>query len=147
MRELPWTAEFDRVVNWFTAFGYFADDDNRRVLGQIASVLEPGGVAALDLMNRDWLARNFQPHGVAERDGNFMIDRRRLDAVAGTVNTERIVIHGEHRRQFRFFVRLFTYTELRDWLLTAGFARVDGHGDRGEPLTLDSQRLIVTAQR
>jgi hypothetical protein len=29
MRRLPWTARFDRVVNWSTAFGYFDDTTNR----------------------------------------------------------------------------------------------------------------------
>ncbi|MEV5328694.1 class I SAM-dependent methyltransferase [Nonomuraea sp. NPDC052634] len=34
MRRLPWTGRFDRVVSWFTAFGYFDDADDRRVLAQ-----------------------------------------------------------------------------------------------------------------
>src|SRR5262245_43626799 len=28
-RDLPWSTEFDRVVNWATAFGYFDDGVNR----------------------------------------------------------------------------------------------------------------------
>ncbi|MEU5262180.1 class I SAM-dependent methyltransferase [Amycolatopsis sp. NPDC021455] len=42
MRRLPWTAHFDRVVNWSTAFGYFDDEVNRAVLAGIAGVLRPG---------------------------------------------------------------------------------------------------------
>src|SRR5829696_7674972 len=61
MRQLPWTGHFDRVVNWFTAFGYFDDAGNRQVLGEIARALELGGRVVLDLMNRDWLMREFQP--------------------------------------------------------------------------------------
>jgi SAM-dependent methyltransferase len=148
MRHLPWTQSFDRVINWFTAFGYFDDVGNRRVLDQIARVLKPGGAIALNLMNRDWLVRNFQPSRVAaERDGNLMIDQSRLDPLTSTVSTERIVLRGGRLRRFRFFVRLFTYTELRDWLLTAGFTNVDGYGDNGGPLSLDSNRLTVIASR
>src|SRR5262245_54230170 len=32
MREIPWADRFDRVINWFTAFGYFDDAGNREVL-------------------------------------------------------------------------------------------------------------------
>jgi hypothetical protein len=42
--------------------------------------------------------------------------------------------------------RLFTFTELRDWLLAAGFTDVDGYGDDATPLSPPSRRLIVTAQ-
>lgn len=42
MRDLPWSARLDRIINWFTAFGYFDDADNRRVLAQAAAALKPG---------------------------------------------------------------------------------------------------------
>ena len=29
MRALPWRGRFDRVISWFTAFGYFDDPANR----------------------------------------------------------------------------------------------------------------------
>jgi 2-polyprenyl-3-methyl-5-hydroxy-6-metoxy-1,4-benzoquinol methylase len=32
MRELGFDGEFDVVLNWFTSFGYWDDDTNRRVL-------------------------------------------------------------------------------------------------------------------
>lgn len=34
MRTLPWTGRFDRVISWFTAFGYFNDAGNRQVLAR-----------------------------------------------------------------------------------------------------------------
>jgi SAM-dependent methyltransferase len=148
MRSLPWTRRFDRVINWFTAFGYFDDPGNRQVLTEIARVLKPGGRVVLDLMNRDWLVREFQPDRIAaERDGDLMIDRSRFDPLTSTVHTERIVLRGGRTRRVPFFVRLFTFTELRDWLLDAGFAGVNGYGEDATPLAPASRRLIVTAQR
>ena len=49
MRELPWTGRFDRVINWFSSFGYFDDAGNRRVLAEVARVLRPGGRFALEM--------------------------------------------------------------------------------------------------
>jgi hypothetical protein len=37
------------------------------------------------------------------------------------------------------------YPELRDWLLTAGFAAVTGYGQDGRPLTADHKRMIIVA--
>lgn len=147
MRSLPWRQDFDRVLNWFTAFGYFDDAGNRQVLTQIAQVLRPGGLVAVDVVNRDWLVRNFQAARVAaERDDDLMIDRSRLDALTSRVLTERIVVRGGRTRRFAFFVRMFTFTELRDWLNAVGFTAVDGYGEDALPLSPTSQRLIVTAQ-
>ena len=47
----------------------------------------------------------------------------------------------------RFFVRVLGFPELRDWLLAAGFSRVDGYGPDGEPLTADSRRMLAVATR
>jgi SAM-dependent methyltransferase len=52
MRQIPWTAQFDRVINWSTAFGYFDDTTNRAVLQGIAGALRPGGRLAMDLAFR-----------------------------------------------------------------------------------------------
>jgi hypothetical protein len=50
-------------------------------------------------------------------------------------------------RRVPFFVRLFGFTELRDWLVQAGFAAVDGYDRDGTPLSAASRRLLVVAQR
>lgn len=148
MRTLPWSQHFDRVVNWFTAFGYFDDVANRQVLTEVARVLKPGGRVAFDLMNRDRLIREFQPDRVvAERNGDLVVDRSRIDVLAGRVLTERVVLRAGGVRRIPFFTRLFTFTELRDWLLAAGFANVNGYGQDGAAFSLTSRRMIVTAQR
>jgi hypothetical protein len=37
--------------------------------------------------------------------------------------------------------------ELRDWLLEAGFVDVDVYDEAGEPLTIESRRMISVAHR
>ncbi|MCM3922691.1 class I SAM-dependent methyltransferase [Frankia sp. AiPs1] len=147
VRALPWMEHFDRIISWSTSFGYFDDTANRQVLAHIARALKPGGRVVLDLNNRDWLVREFQSALVVERDGSMLIDRNRLEPLTGRIITERTVIRGGKTRRILFFVRLFTFTELRDWLLAAGFVRVDGCGQGGEPLSSASPRLIVVAYR
>jgi SAM-dependent methyltransferase len=147
MRSLPWAGGFERVLSWFTAFGYFDDAGNRQVLAEVARVLAPGGRLLVDLNNRDWLAREFQPAHLVERDGDLLLDRNRFDALSSRVVTERLVLRDGRVRRFPFFTRLFTFTELRDWLLAAGFAAVDGYGHEGVPLSRTSPRMLVVARR
>lgn len=143
MRDLPWTDRFDRVINWFSSFGYFDDAGNRRVLAEVARVLKPGGRFALEMNNRDWVIRHFQPASVDERDGNLLIDRRRFEPLTGRMVTERTVVRDGRVRHVPYFVRILTFTELRDWLLDAGFTSVEGYSEDGGLLAQDSRRMIT----
>ncbi|GAB3459571.1 SAM-dependent methyltransferase [Actinophytocola sediminis] len=147
MRELAWTARFDVVVNWFTAFGYFDDDGNRRVLTEVARALRPGGRFVVELNHLPWLLRNFRPSSVLELDGDLLIDRNTFDPLTNRVSVDRVTIRDGVRRNTRFFTRLYAVAELRALLHTAGFAEVTAFGEGGTPLTMDSRRLIVVATR
>lgn len=147
MRRLPWTGRFDRVVSWFTAFGYFDDADDRRVLAQAAAALKPGGRLALDLNNYAAVVRTYQASTVVERDGDLLIDRYRLDLLTSRNVVKRTVVRDGRVRHVPYSVRMFTFPELRDRLLDAGFAAVRGFGADGGPLTMDSRRMIVVAER
>ena len=148
MRSLPWSEEtFDRVVNWFTSFGYFPDPDLRRVLAEAQRVLKPGGRLLIENNNRDRILCNLQPEGVTERGDDFLIDRREFDPASSRFLNERIVIRGGKVRRSRYFVRMFTPAELRDWLLEAGFAAVEVYGEDGAPIGLESRRMLTVARR
>ena len=91
MRLLPWTNErFDRVVSWFTSFGYFDDTDNRRVLQEAHRVLRPDGRLLIENNNLVELLPRWQPAFVTERDGHFQIDRSCFDPTTGRATTERV---------------------------------------------------------
>ena len=76
-----------------------------------------------------------------------MVDQVTYDPVTGRVHNRRTIVRDGRVRTVNFGVRMFTFVELRDWLLGAGFQRVEGFGQDGTPLTLASRRMIVRAIR
>ena len=147
MRTLPWEESFDFALNLFTSFGYFDDDVSRAWLREVRKTLKPGGRLALDLWNRDAFARNWLPVTMSERDGDLQVDRHALDLLTGRAETDRFIVRGNGVRAVHFSIRFFTFTELRDWLLAAGFSSIDVTGPEGEPLDLQVRRMLVVATR
>lgn len=147
MRSLPWTEHFDCIINWFTAYGYFNDEDNQRVLVEAHRTLRPGGKLLLDHQNRDRELKNFHPAFVTEKNGNYMIDRNQYDVQTGRIEHERIIARNGRLRTFHYFIRYFTYPELRYWMLQAGFKHVEVYGHTGEAFTLESHRMVLVAQK
>ena len=70
MRALPRPDErFDRVVNWFTSFGYFDDDENRQVFHEAHRVLRPSGRLLIENNNLVQLLPRWLPAVITEREG------------------------------------------------------------------------------
>jgi SAM-dependent methyltransferase len=147
MRSLPWSERFDRVLNWFTSFGYFGDDDNRRVLREAYKALKRGGLLAVEVNHRDNLLGRYLDEVITERGDDRMIDRHRLDLQTGRSHDERTIIRGGKQRTFEFSVRMLTAAELRDWMLDSGFREAHAFGEDGDPLTLEHRRMTVVGRK
>jgi ubiquinone/menaquinone biosynthesis C-methylase UbiE len=148
IRSLPWEdSSFDRVLSWFTSFGYFDDEGNRRVLREARRVLRPEGSLLIESNNLAGLLPRWLPAVVVERDSDFLVDRSSFDPTTGRATTERVLVRNGRVRRFAFSVRMFIAVELRDWLLDAGFTAVDFYDEEGEPLTADGRRMITVARR
>lgn len=147
MRDLPWSDHFDAVLSWFTAFGYFDDDQNRRVLRGVHRALRAEGRFLVELNHKDGLLPTWVPSSVTREGEALMIDEREWDPLTGRSNAWRTVIRDGQTRRISFFTRLFSFTELRDWLLQAGFQSVTGFAGDGTPLTRTSRRMILVATK
>jgi len=147
MRSIPWTGRFDRVLCWFTSFGYFSDEENRQVLAGAYGALQPRGLFAVEMNHRDNLLGRYADEVVSERGEDRMIDRHRFDVQTSRSHDERTVIRGGERRSFQFSVRMFTAAELRDWLLAAGFRDAAAYGEDGELLTMEHRRMTLVARK
>jgi ubiquinone/menaquinone biosynthesis C-methylase UbiE len=148
MRSLPWPEHrFDRVISWFTSFGYFDDSDNQIVLSEAHRVLGGGGRLLIENNNLAELLPRWLPAVVVERDGDFMIDRSTFEPVTGRAVTERTCVRDGGVRRFSYSVRMFIAVELKDWLVAAGFDSVDQLDYEGAALTAGSGRMVSVAHK
>jgi SAM-dependent methyltransferase len=147
MRTLPWADDFDAIVSWFTAFGYFDDAQNKGVLREAHKALRSGGRFLVELNHKDGLLPHWAPSTVLRVDDSMLIDEREFDPVTGRSSCWRTIVRDGAARRTFYFTRLFGYTELRDWLLEAGFRSVEGFAGDGGPLTRHSVRMILVGTK
>jgi SAM-dependent methyltransferase len=148
LRRLPADGPFDAVVCWFTSFGYFDDDDNRRVLAEFRRVLRPGGRLLIETHNRDELLRRFisAPAGQVVHVGeDLMVDTSEFDCVEGRIETDRIAVRDGQVRRSHHSVRFLVISEWREWLAAAKFTSWQFFARDGHPPSIHRPRLVVVA--
>jgi SAM-dependent methyltransferase len=149
LRDMPFEGRFDAAINWFSSFGYFDDEGNRRVLEGFRRALKPGGVLLLEQASREMLVANIPPSGQAvwmtERGDDLQIDKVTFDPVAGRSNTERIIVRDGKVRRTGFSLAQPTAAELAVMLREAGFEDVRALDESGGEFTTRSRRLLLVA--
>jgi len=148
MRRLPFApATFDLVVNLFTSFGYFADDQQHgAVVRAAAELLSTGGVFVLDYFNATAVRATLVSHEERMIGAGRVVIERRLSA------DDRFVVKQMHLlddgRSFVERVRLFTPEDLTALLQVAGLTVRDRFGDYdGAPAAPSAPRIILTGVR
>jgi SAM-dependent methyltransferase len=151
MRRLPCADDvFDWVLNFFTSFGYFeTEQENFRVLAEVARVLHPGGRFLLDLMNLDATLAGLKEYEQWE-DGSRRVEIRRWwDPQQRRINKRiRLAAPGREPRTFLESVRAYTRDEVTMGLRWAGLELTASYGGfAGEAYGRDSERLILVGRR
>lgn len=152
MRQIPFTARFDAVINMFSSFGYLeTEQEDARVLDAIARALKPGGRALLDLLNRDWVVANYETEDShTGADGTLYLEHRYLDLETSRNHVTFTVVapDGSRRDVIGHHIRLYTLREVRGMLDAAGLSYEGVYGGYdGEPYSIGTRRMIVVARR
>jgi SAM-dependent methyltransferase len=134
MRALPLrSASLDAVVSLFSSFGYLeSDEEDARVLREVARALRPGGRLLLDLLNREHALAGFvDTQQRVEEDGTLLVERRSFDALRSRLTTTFLLIDpsGERRESVGHSLRLYTLTELSRMLEACGLRLERLYGD------------------
>jgi SAM-dependent methyltransferase len=146
MRRLPFgDGCFGALVNFFTSFGYFEnEDDNALSVQEMARVLRRGAPFLFDYLNVDRELNRLVQKEVRESEMGTVEIERWFDPAARTFN-KRIRI-GE--KSFLERVRGYDLDEISMLFAAAGFTIRNVYGDfDGSPFEKESPRLLVVGMR
>lgn len=146
MRELPFCdGSFRGLVNFFTSFGYFStEEDNRRVVDEMARVLKRGGPFLFDYLNVHREITNLVEKEEVEVEGQKVQIERWFDPSDRAFN-KRITIGG---RRFIERVRGYDLDEISMMFASSGLKIHEVFGDfDGSRYDRSSPRLIVVGTK
>ncbi|MBN1766503.1 MAG: class I SAM-dependent methyltransferase [Sedimentisphaerales bacterium] len=151
MRRISYENEFDGIFNFYTAFGYFKnDDDNQAVLNAVGKALKPGGRFLLDypcLEGRmvDWKQQEFFEYD----DGTIMLHEMIHDVFdQKIVNHVLYITKDNQRHRTGFTLRHYYGRELQQCLQKAGMKTIGAYGNLdGDKLTNRDIRVLVVAEK
>jgi len=128
MRDLDGLGPFSACASLFTAFGFFGDDEDQKVLDAIAGVLAPGGKLLIDLTNHllvlATMAKGHAEHWY-ENKAAVVCERNDYDAASGMLITHRVCHFKDKAGSLELppsRVRAYSPHEMRRMLTRAGFA-------------------------
>lgn len=148
MREVCFEEMFDRVTMLCTAFGFYSDEENQKVLESISRSLKAGGMMCFDLINRDNSLVNFEPHWVYEKEGNYLIDRLSFDPETGRMLNKRIYIKEGVMMNAPFSIRIYNYTEIKKMLERANLIIQKVYENwNGTTFGQDSKKMVIIAKK
>ena len=148
MRLPHFQARFDGVVNLFTSFGFFDDDDDhQRAIGSMAAALKPSGWLVQDFLNAPYVRAHLVPEDEKTVNGVHVRQERWLE---GERVKKRITITNGTADPYTFTesVHLLTRDDFGRLYATAGLRLTHTFGDYdGAPYTAQSPRLILMAEK
>lgn len=163
MKGLPFDGEFDSILLLFTAFGYFDDETNKSVLGQINKSLKPGGRFFIDVVSGEAVIRRFEREGVpdpemgspkiprqVEMSGHLTDETEWFDKDKQVIHSHREWQDGGEKKEYDYYLHVYTMPQYEQMLAESGFT-IDGTwGDtQGNPFDSDdaSSRTIILAKK
>ena len=152
MRQLNSFRGFDAAVSWWSSFGYYDDETDMSILRQLREALRHPGRLVLETVNATHYYSEIVPkahrgltHMVSEGDDLMVVHRELVDLGERYRMTTNFVVDGRVS-QWLASLRLFTPSELRLWLMDAGFSSVEFVGPTGDALVPTDMTMIAVAQ-
>ena len=122
------TQKADAVLNLFTSFGYFEDEnDDRKVFQSISNILKDDGYFVLDFLNAKWVENTLVKEEITTKEGIDFTIRKKIE--------DQYVIKDisfkDGGEEFHFFekVKLHTLEEMNRYAEEFNLERVHIFGD------------------
>jgi len=148
VRHVNFGSDFDACIIMFHSFGYFADAEEHLVLAKVYDALRKGGRFLIEILNRDWLLKNFSARAEKMVDEVRVVETRSFDVLSSR-NHFRIERHsptGVIVKEGAW--RLYSPDEMKSILEGIGFRFLQAYSSiTKEPLTKDTRLMRLLFER
>ena len=131
MRDPPVEGPFDGILCVGTTFGYFDDDENRKVIRRLRDRLNPGGRMLLQVFNRDHVVARLPARSWWQGHGCLVLDEADMNYFTNRLQVHRTVVF-EDGRQFEhdISVRAYAAHDLGSLCVDSGLRVLEISGSR-----------------
>lgn len=151
MRDMTFENEFDGAYCFFSTFGYFDDETNRRVASGICRSLKPGGRFVLDLLNRDCLIGDLPTRVWWQGHGCVVLEEVDFNYFTSRLEVQRQIILEDGRQLVQdISIRVYSLHEIGKILHHAGFRVLEVSGNfelRNRFYGTESRQLLIVAEK
>jgi hypothetical protein len=132
----------------FQSFGYFSDSEDKFVLRKVLNALKTRGRFLIEILNRDWILRDYVEIQETVIDGIQLVEKREFDVLTSRNN---FIIQRHEKDGIiikRGSWRLYSAHEIKNILDCIGFRFVDGYSNlEKEPLTKDTRLMRMVFEK
>ena len=140
--------KFDLIVNLFTSFGYFEnDEENFSIFSTASGLLKPGGFFVFDFMNRGYVENFLVKESKGQIASEEITQKRRIEG--DRVIKDIIICNNGDTKTFYESVKMYRLNELKLAITEKGLAIKETFGDfKGNKYIEESSpRIIIIAQK
>lgn len=153
MKTIEFDNEFDAIINFFTSFGYFSEEENFEVLKSFAKALKKDGKLIIDTVNREWTMKHTgemtQSWLIYPNNNNVtFLANNSFDLYSSRMISKQAIIDNEERYLQEQDIRLYAYTEMDAMLKEVGMEIVSAYGNiYKDDYEKDSTNMILVAKK
>lgn len=152
MRKIPFSNEFDAIINTFNSFGYLenkAEDD--KVLKSVYKALKPKGKFLIDIVNGIWLKNNYQTKTWRKLANSFFLEENIYDKEKNKFTSKILFLDLKKCESFSTLqnLNLYSFDELKNILLNNHFKIIKKFGgiSREKLSSQSSKKIIILAKK
>jgi len=148
VRKIEFGINYDAAIIMYHSFGYFSDEDDRKVLQKIYDALHKQCRFLIEILSRDWLLSNFVAHEESIFDDIKIKEERTFDSSTNRVNFVIKRYKGGEVITKRGSWRLYSADEMTQILSKIGFKFIAGYNDLDKsPLTKNTRLMRLVFEK
>jgi len=144
--------DFGVVINMWTSLGYYDEKTDRGILNQLNSLVSSRGTLIIEIVNRDFLIKHFQPFGIIDLEDCELHEHRILNLEKSRMELVWKFYQKEgdeltHRASIPLNHRLYSLHELIVLLETTGWEYITSYGTWDlQPVTQDTFMIRIVGR-